>query len=433
MSLPSPNLDDRTFQDIVDDVKRQIGRRCPEWTDHNVSDPGVTLIELFAYMTELAIYRMNQVPEKNYLKFLEMIGVNLEPATPAFTDLRFTLSRAIEDMDGEEAYERTLRAGDTVAATVRTETEEAVEFTTDADLRLVRPRLLHILAAPAGSEPESLPGAREYLAAKNAGSFAIFSPTPAQGDAIYFGFDNDVSANLVELEVDCVQSAATGLDEDYPSQMWQVWNGLESRWDPLEVPSDTTYGFNNPPGLAKAGGPTGLIQIAMPAALVSRQVGGRRAYWVRCVYATDLPPRGPEQLKPSVYQKSPEFRSIQARTIGGTAPSSNAAVIAARDLGQSDGAPGQVFRLGHAPILPRKPGETLLIGEQGLLVDQMQEWTEVADFAESGENDRHFVCDSMTGEVFLGPSVPQPDGGVRQHGVVPSKGLTLMFSSYRSG
>ena len=82
MSLPSPNLDDRTFQEIVDEVKRQIGRRCPEWTDHNVSDPGVTLIELFAWMTEMALYRMNQVPEKNYLRFLEMLGISLEPPAP---------------------------------------------------------------------------------------------------------------------------------------------------------------------------------------------------------------------------------------------------------------------------------------------------------------------------------------------------------------
>ena len=46
MGLTAPNLDDRRFQDLVDDAKRQIARRSPEWTDHNVSDPGVTLIEL---------------------------------------------------------------------------------------------------------------------------------------------------------------------------------------------------------------------------------------------------------------------------------------------------------------------------------------------------------------------------------------------------
>ncbi len=48
MALPAPNLDDRRFQDLVDDAKRLIARRSPEWTDHNVSDPGVTLIETFA-------------------------------------------------------------------------------------------------------------------------------------------------------------------------------------------------------------------------------------------------------------------------------------------------------------------------------------------------------------------------------------------------
>ena len=79
MPLPSPNLDDRDFQSIVDDVKRQIGLRCPEWTDHNVSDPGVTLLELFAFMAEMTQFRLNQVPEKNHLKFLDLLGISLEP------------------------------------------------------------------------------------------------------------------------------------------------------------------------------------------------------------------------------------------------------------------------------------------------------------------------------------------------------------------
>src|SRR5947208_569812 len=51
MALPVPNLDDRRFQDLVDDAKRLVQQKCPEWTDHNVSDPGVTLIETFARMT----------------------------------------------------------------------------------------------------------------------------------------------------------------------------------------------------------------------------------------------------------------------------------------------------------------------------------------------------------------------------------------------
>ena len=80
MALPVPNLDDRRFQDLVDDAKRLVQQRCPEWTDHNVSDPGVTLIELFAWMTDQVVYRLNRVPDRHYVKFLELIGVTPVPA-----------------------------------------------------------------------------------------------------------------------------------------------------------------------------------------------------------------------------------------------------------------------------------------------------------------------------------------------------------------
>ena len=62
MALPAPNLDDRTFQDIVDEAKRLIPRYTPEWTNHNLSDPGVALIELFAWMSEMVLYRVNRCP-----------------------------------------------------------------------------------------------------------------------------------------------------------------------------------------------------------------------------------------------------------------------------------------------------------------------------------------------------------------------------------
>src|SRR5215212_1267269 len=94
MSLPTPNLDDRRFQDIVDQAKRLIPRYCPEWTDHNVSDPGVAMIELFAWMTDMLLYRVNQVPDKVYVKFLEMIGVRLEPPCAARAPVTFYLSAA---------------------------------------------------------------------------------------------------------------------------------------------------------------------------------------------------------------------------------------------------------------------------------------------------------------------------------------------------
>src|SRR5205085_11951325 len=92
MPLPTPLLDDRHFQDIVDQAKLLIPRYCREWTDHNVSDPGVTLIELFAWMTDLLLYRVNQVPDKMYVKFLELIGVRLQPPRAAVAPITFYLS-----------------------------------------------------------------------------------------------------------------------------------------------------------------------------------------------------------------------------------------------------------------------------------------------------------------------------------------------------
>src|SRR5467141_2250992 len=92
MPLETPRLDDRRFQDIVDEAKSRIPRYCPEWTDHNVADPGVMLIELFAWMTDLLLYRVNQVPDRDFLQFLTLIGARPRPAVPARTELTFWLT-----------------------------------------------------------------------------------------------------------------------------------------------------------------------------------------------------------------------------------------------------------------------------------------------------------------------------------------------------
>ena len=86
--LPAPNLDDRRFQDLVDDAKRLVQQRCPEWTDHNVSDPGVTLIEAFAYMMDQLTVPAQPGARSHYIKFLELIGVELRsPRRPGRGDV----------------------------------------------------------------------------------------------------------------------------------------------------------------------------------------------------------------------------------------------------------------------------------------------------------------------------------------------------------
>jgi hypothetical protein len=83
MPLPTAELDTRTYQDLLDETRRRIPVHTPEWTNFNKSDPGITLLELFAFLTESLLYRANQIPDRNRRKFLTLLGVPLRPATAA--------------------------------------------------------------------------------------------------------------------------------------------------------------------------------------------------------------------------------------------------------------------------------------------------------------------------------------------------------------
>ena len=82
-----PRLDDHTYDAIVAEMRSRISRYTPEWTpvwsDLNDSDPGITMLQVFAWLGEMLGYRMNQVPELNYLKFLQLLGIELRAAEPA--------------------------------------------------------------------------------------------------------------------------------------------------------------------------------------------------------------------------------------------------------------------------------------------------------------------------------------------------------------
>src|SRR5437763_1474736 len=132
MALPVPNLDDRRFQDLVDDAKRLVQQKCPEWTDHNVSDPGVTLIETFACMTDQVLYRPNRVPDRNYVKFLELIGVRLFPPTAARAAITFWLA-------GPQTSTVHIKPG-TQAATRRSDRDGTGGLNRDGDVVLHVPK-----------------------------------------------------------------------------------------------------------------------------------------------------------------------------------------------------------------------------------------------------------------------------------------------------
>jgi hypothetical protein len=93
MPLTIPILDDRNYDDLLAEALARIPVHTPEWTNFNKSDPGVTLLEVFAFLTENLLYRSNQIPERNRRKFLSLLGLPLHPAASAHGLVAFANER----------------------------------------------------------------------------------------------------------------------------------------------------------------------------------------------------------------------------------------------------------------------------------------------------------------------------------------------------
>jgi predicted phage baseplate assembly protein len=396
MPLPVPNLDDRRFQDLVDEAKRRVQQRCPEWTDHNVSDPGVTLIETFAFMVDQLMYRVNRVPDLHYLRFLELIGVTPFAPTAARGDVTFWLSAA-QDNDV------VVPAGAQVAS-VRTEAEEPVIFTTESELRIVPATLARLMTGAAQAPPVD----RTDDLVAGTGVFCFGQP-PQAGDAIHFGLSTSAPGCSVLLRVDCA-AEGVGVDPRDPPWAWTAWDG--SGWVACEIGEDSTGGFNR----------AGHVIIHVPPSHTASVLGRQRAGWLRCEAVAAEPGQAP-------YRASPRLLSASASTIGGTVGAVHAEVVRDEVLGLSEGVPGQRFPLARRPVVAAD--EPLVVEVAG--GDGWQEWREVPSFAHSGPEDRHLMLDRVGGEVVFGPAVREPSGGLTYYGGVPPKGAPIRVPQYRTG
>jgi predicted phage baseplate assembly protein len=395
MGLPAPNLDDRRFQDLVDDAKRLVQQRCPEWSDHNVHDPGVTMIELFAWMTDQLLYRLNRVPDLNYIKFLELIGVELFPPTAARAPVTFWLSAP------QPATIPIPTA--TEVATVRTETEDAVVFGTVEDLAIVHCSLECLATDINGVILDRTVDLLEH------DGFHCFDTVPKPGDALLVGLSDAVPSCAVKLRLRC-HIEGVGVDPENPPLACDAWDG--DSWEPCEFDYDETGGLNR----------DGDLVVHVHRHHAASVINARRAGWLR-IRVTP-----PEDRQPA-YNHSPWIGSAEAFTIGGTVTAANALRVDGEVLGTSDGAPGQRFTVQHRPLAPDDQPLVLEVsGERG-----WQEWTEVSTFAESDHDSRHFALDPVAGEVRLGPTVRLRTGHLRRYGAVPHHGAVLRLRSYRAG
>jgi predicted phage baseplate assembly protein len=409
--LPEIELDDRGFQELVSEARTRVAQRCPEWTEHNVSDPGITLIELFAWMTEMTTYRLNRVPDKVYVQLLELLGVPLRPPTPARTQIRFLLSAPpIEPL--------TITAGDTEVGTVRTAYEESVVFEV-AESRTIEPLtpavyvvhrdgLVRDIAVDAGVVRPVGPDR------------AAFSAVPLPGDAMHLGFDESLSRLLLRIEVAAEPARGAGVDPRRPPLRWEMATGERPSgdlvWDRVTVLEDTTGGFNFGSGEV-------LLELAGDSERVP--LSGHRLHWIRCRVAS------PQEAGEAAYERPPEVASITAVPIGATLLAQHAEHVDNEVIGESDGTPGQVFGVLRPPMLAPSDDEWLEVRDPD--TGAWQRWGVQESFVDCTGVDRSYVCDAATGTIELGPAVRQANGDWRHYGAIPPKGAMLRLSRYRYG
>ena len=280
----------------------------------------MTLVELFAWMTDLLLYRVNQVPDKMYIKFLDMIGVQLEPPRAARAPVTFYLSAA-------QPADVTIPEG-TEVATVRTETSPAIIFTTDADLTI---RTAGVQAAPHARlrrRRRSAPGSHTICASSNCRArryrcSRIRRPSAARST---WASSATTRSTCMAVVVECELAGGAGIDPNNPPTEWQVWQGGLTRWATCEVEYDGTGGFNQP----------GEIILHLPT-MAEGEFQGVRGYWLRCRLTE-------AQSGPGAYRDLAGDRAAGgrgARRHGRRAP---------RDDGATTRALGRVRRIGGAGV-----------------------------------------------------------------------------------
>ncbi len=398
MPLTAPDLDDRTYSDIVAEAKALIPRYAPEWTNHNESDPGIALLELFGWMTDIMLYRLNRVPDRNYIAFLQLLGIELRPGRPAKTELTFTLSPTLTDP------EVIVPRGTQVAASEPNPNGDTIIFETDEALVAMEAKLAEIQVNDGFSY--SIETTKNGAAEQTLYPFGFYA---REGSALYLGFDSpldEFTNEQVNLALAIYEAAqehrACSLDlAQLPLPADVVWEYTPDgqRWFPVRLDKDETQAFAL----------SGHVYFRVPdspeeRAIKKNQIGKveKELFWIRC------------RLDRSYYEASPQIERVLINTVKATQ------AITVRDevLGGSDGRPNQSFTLANASVIPlaedivigadNKPvtirNLQLEVSETPIAGDALgfRVWEEVDDFYDSDGDDPHYVLNRTIGEIKFG-------------------------------
>jgi Baseplate J-like protein len=435
MPLLTPILDDRSYQQLRDELVRRLPVYAPEWTDHNPSDPGITLIELFAFLAENLLFRFNQIPEATKLEFLRLLDVPLHPAAVAETLVALGATGFVDPVPrgtvakaGAVAFETTadavpwplsalamariagpapaddalrefaeraivahggLRADQLPAfyATRQVPLDPAAPDAEPVDVRAsVDGTLWVALLGADGVDPGEL---RQRLA----------------GHAVALGVVPDERIQPADPVQACPGSRAA------PGGATMQWQASTGRFDPAGNPvyAEVRVHADSSAGLTKPG----VVELELPASPLD--LGDFDPGDPDRVGTGDLPPGiEDEEQAAKVVCWLRVFRPAGAPPIGRIlwVGANAVAVRHARRagtefVGTGTGEPDQRYRLVNRSVLA---------GTLALDVEEpggFQRWTPVDDFLSSQPDDRHYVLDLEAGEVRFSQRAKVPQIGER--------------------
>lgn len=387
MPLQVTNLDDLTFDGLKAELRRRIPAYTPEWTDFNESDPGIALIELFAWLADILVYRINKIPDNAYIKFLQLLNIQPDLPVPAQAYLTFTL--VSQDLPNAVPIPGGTQVG------LSSSSSTPIIFETTDNLYACGASLAAV---------QSYDGAR-YSVITNFnptdGSFWYpFSQAPQAGAAVYLGFDRAFPALggyqfplTILLNTPAVTGSAQGATTpsstgSNPPIIGILEYSTATGWSAINLVSDGTGALTQ----------TGVIQFTAPSDWAQVQYGALRKssdpayFWMR--YRID-------QLLGPGYQSPPQITNVLINTI----TARNTVTVQGEILGASNGLPNQTFQLSNSPVLPIPPNVAGIVEVDQGDGNGYTLWTQVTDFAGYTRDSLVYTLDYSTGTVAFGDGV----------------------------
>ncbi|KGQ19372.1 Baseplate J family protein [Lysobacter dokdonensis DS-58] len=393
---------DRPFEEIFRELRDRIPLHNPAWTNYNDSDPGITLLQLFAWLAEMTLHKMGEVPRKNYLKFAELLGLELAAARPATVALAFT-PKAAEIP--QTIPERARFSGRGDAGTVAFETLQALD----------------IIGAPIAAMfvfADGTVAKRDVPTQPQAAPFWPLGRTPMPGDALYLAFKPNPNnprpfprkmrflALRPSEDTRGVAQRIGAHRDDLRPPVELAWEYRRSAsqpdWERLAVLDDGSVALTRD-GYIDVEGPQDIEPAIEPA--VGTQLQGPH-YWLRIRLDQDAYPigRAPrlEHLLPNAVE------AINLRTED------------RRTLGTSAGRGEESFDFPRRPVDP----DSLAIEVETPNAGIQDDWTRVDDFFDSKADSRHYVLNATAGRISFG------DG---ERGQIPAAGAAIVAATWRQG